>query len=494
MTGHEIMDRSTQIAVFWIRCLTGSFSLLGSSTIVFMVLSDMKQKLSRPKNRFMLAMSFVDILQSVAMALSALPLPSESGNYGARGNHATCAAQRFFIFLGLTMPLYICSLNFYYLLTIRYNFKRQQFSSKIEPSLHLVSLGIPLFSAIKISFDDCQDDVTYGFLRYAPKFVSIGFLGTVSYCVCFTLFSMTSVCHAVISQRDSMKKYSYASPSRRNNQMSLNARGTTIQALMISSTFVLTSIFPLINTIVNLASRATPVSPVLTILSALFYPLQGFWNAILYIYPGVQHVQNMNPEKSISEAIKDVIFNPEAVAAPRRSYIRNRRQTQSRRVRRERNKDNNHRLSFQSGGTCTRSSLVWESLGNQPKLHEKNDRDEDTENIDATKDNKLVVPQMKNISNSDIGRDCLTQLENSAIKMESTTDEEALQLTANDTKSLHVDEDTIPETLSLAYNRRRSAIRRVSLVSIASCISFDASEDDSESEEFDEKDWTAEAC
>ena len=138
------------IAIFWIRCFTAILSVLGSSTIVFMIFIDRKRKLFRPKHRFMLSMSIIDILQSTAIAFSALPQRRETGKCGAYGNRSTCAVQRFFIILGIAMPLYSTSLNLYYLLTIRYNFNQLQFSSKIEPFLHTISIGFPSSTQSKL--------------------------------------------------------------------------------------------------------------------------------------------------------------------------------------------------------------------------------------------------------------------------------------------------------------------------------------------------------
>jgi len=51
---------------------------------------------------------------------------------------------------------------------------------------------------------------------------------------------------------------------------------------------------------------------IVVFLTVIFYPLQGFWNFVFYIRPGVKREIKSNPEKSYLGAIRDVIFRSNA--------------------------------------------------------------------------------------------------------------------------------------------------------------------------------------
>jgi len=46
-------------------------------------------------------------------------------------------------------------------------------------------------------------------------------------------------------------------------------------------------------------------------LTETFYPLQGFWNFILYTRPGVKRVKRTNPDKSCLGIFREVVFRAE---------------------------------------------------------------------------------------------------------------------------------------------------------------------------------------
>ena len=127
--------------------MTATLSILGSSLIIYMIVSDRKRKLVRPFHRLVLLMSIFDVLQSVSMVFASAAFPKESGIYGAKGNTQTCAIQGFFMILGMSVPLYNACLNIYYVLTIRYGISPERFT-KFEPTLHVIAILLPLYIAI----------------------------------------------------------------------------------------------------------------------------------------------------------------------------------------------------------------------------------------------------------------------------------------------------------------------------------------------------------
>eukprot|EP00555_Chaetoceros_dichaeta_P011262 CAMPEP_0198255778 /NCGR_PEP_ID=MMETSP1447-20131203/5833_1 /TAXON_ID=420782 /ORGANISM="Chaetoceros dichaeta, Strain CCMP1751" /LENGTH=355 /DNA_ID=CAMNT_0043942235 /DNA_START=532 /DNA_END=1599 /DNA_ORIENTATION=+ len=101
-----------------------------------------------------------------------------------------------------------------------------------------------------------------------------------------------------------MRRYSFSSTATRsrNNE----SKDTVIQALLYSSAFVLTFIFP----VIAWSCRNTQGSLfIIDLLVKTFYPLQGFWNFIFYIRPGVNEARRANPHKSLIKILREVVFH-----------------------------------------------------------------------------------------------------------------------------------------------------------------------------------------
>ena len=61
----------------------------------------------------MTAISIFDIVGSLAWLLSTLPIPKDTGIYGATGTEGTCTAQGFFMQLSVTGPFLFVALSVY---------------------------------------------------------------------------------------------------------------------------------------------------------------------------------------------------------------------------------------------------------------------------------------------------------------------------------------------------------------------------------------------
>ncbi len=92
--------------------VTGLFSFVGSSSIIFMILNDRRNKLSKPYYRLLFAMCIFDAFSSIALGLSTWPIPVGSKVYTPLGNVKTCSAQAFFIQANIASPIYNFMLSF----------------------------------------------------------------------------------------------------------------------------------------------------------------------------------------------------------------------------------------------------------------------------------------------------------------------------------------------------------------------------------------------
>lgn len=89
----------------------------------------------------------LDFFFSFWVAMGTLPVPPDTGAYGAHGNVATCAAQGMFLQWGSVTPIYMMSLSIFFLLSIISGKKDSDLSKKYEPLLH----AIPIFVLVATS-------------------------------------------------------------------------------------------------------------------------------------------------------------------------------------------------------------------------------------------------------------------------------------------------------------------------------------------------------
>ncbi len=98
------MNYTQQVVLAITPKVTALLSVLGSSWIVVEVLTQ-PSKRNNVYNRLLCAMSFFDIMSSIAIFASTWPIPKEiEGIAFAAGNEKTCIAQGFLIQAGIITP------------------------------------------------------------------------------------------------------------------------------------------------------------------------------------------------------------------------------------------------------------------------------------------------------------------------------------------------------------------------------------------------------
>ena len=127
--------------------VTGSISFLSSLTVVSFIL---RSRVNNVYHRIIFCMSFFDMLASLAIALTTLPMPSDvvyPFDGPSYGTVQTCEAQGFVYMLGYGMVICMnMTLNIYYLCTLRFKMKEKVFSQYMEPILYVLSTVIPVLS------------------------------------------------------------------------------------------------------------------------------------------------------------------------------------------------------------------------------------------------------------------------------------------------------------------------------------------------------------
>eukprot|EP00980_Cylindrotheca_fusiformis_P000742 scaffold174_cov98-Cylindrotheca_fusiformis.AAC.11 len=160
-----------QAALAWILRMSGLLSAIGSSLILWDVFVASKKR-NRNRRHTMLhqlvcGMSIFDVCSSIGNMFSTLPIPEyqhfessstsiPTGVYGAKGNSATCTAQGFFLQLGYTSAFYNLVLTVYYVLVIKKGMRETKIQ-RLKYWFHVPTLltgfglafaGIPYYDSI----------------------------------------------------------------------------------------------------------------------------------------------------------------------------------------------------------------------------------------------------------------------------------------------------------------------------------------------------------
>ena len=276
-------------------------------------------------------MSFWDMVTSfwVALSTTAMPkdtiYPFEGPKYGS---FKLCAAQSFLVLLGFGIS--ICSnmfLAIYYLCTIRYKVDEAIMTKRLEPLFAFLSLVLSLvlpvffashnylnptpnesFCAVGPYPFECDETVipcergkplppaTYTFMQiYAVSVIGIQFLTIV--------VSMFLIVHTFyLAERELNKNQTTDHATNTRFMIRIIVR----QALM----YILASLLTWCWSIMQFFVDTEPI----VLGTAIFTPLQGFFNAISFIYHKVENIQrSQNYDTNFYEALKVVLCNPNEV-------------------------------------------------------------------------------------------------------------------------------------------------------------------------------------
>lgn len=304
-----------QIAVAILPKFTAALSIFGSSVVCILGYRNLRRSnlshagrvdASRNKkstyHRLLIGLSVCDLMASVAWFFTTWPIPRGTPNvFGASGNPYTCSAQAFFAQFSVSAVMYNCALAFYYYLMIVREWTASDIL-KVEPWLHLhafiwgigtavASLFLTLFNEVGW---DCwisayplgckeswKNNGTTTCIRgdngslyqwafyYAPLWAVI---------VAVTFF-MSSVYWKIKMQERRMSRYSGGLALDINN--SKRMKRSENQARLYVGAFFAAWTFPTIFQLVLVISGA--IYYPLLLLTAVFVPIQGFLNMLVYM-------------------------------------------------------------------------------------------------------------------------------------------------------------------------------------------------------------------
>ncbi len=362
-----------------IASTSGALSSIFSLLIMYIIIRSEK-RLSSSYHRIMFFMSFWDLVTSVAIAFTTMPMPIDNlleFEKGSVGNTFSCSVQGFLAYVGSCLGiLSFCILNIYYLCKLRYKIQEELIRKYVETIGYVVSIVFSLFPGVQFwrhglinptpyepyctigpypfwcqygSDNSCVrgEEVRHSsllkFLLYRYLFIVIvaGF--------CTTIISMSLIVHAIRS--DAKKVAKAAKKTLRDDTACASSMKFKRSSLRGQTTKETTQENPteLESSALQRAQKAyhdsrvatiqalmyvgafvlTWIFPVLTfrlgqsvavaMLKEIFNPLQGFFNGMIFVGHKVHNVLESNPEDSLCSAFHTVFFHPNRV--PGEVYI-----------------------------------------------------------------------------------------------------------------------------------------------------------------------------
>ena len=274
----------------------------------------------------MFGMSFFDILSSVAIGLSTLPMPKDlpfphSPYDGTRlGNVQTCEAQGFMFILGfITVFAYNAMLFIYYTCSIAFQLKEKKIVKFVEPILHIAPIAFGLSVAIPPLIHDLYNPTTWdAWCTIAAtgrgketlnedwmkmKMSNIDALVTQ---LCITLIALISVSTALIVWRVMKVERQLQNPRiKRRSAAQLQEATRSHGNTKVVVKQVLAYLLSFAISLGVLLVRSVIVEPEWVIyLSFALMPLQGFFNALIFISHKVYNYRRVYGGVSRCDVIK----------------------------------------------------------------------------------------------------------------------------------------------------------------------------------------------
>jgi len=327
-----------------ISTVSAAASLLGSAIIIFLILRS-SAGLKTVYNRILFGMSLYDILQSIPIALTTLPMPKDmiykQFDGIVIGNATSCSIQGFIFVTGAAgAAIYNAILCIYYVCSIRFGMKDEIFRRCLEPWLHLCAISFSLFLSIfalhyqlinpsPAQFTWCaftrypywcfEDDEECSYERGQPAKTLIFFpvaAASIIIIAATVVISMVMIVRNAYSRERLLKAYMGANDAiSRGNQRRLSAyrsdvqytKEVVFQALMYTLAFFAVWHYPLLNAVID-RNHGVPYesNQAKEIARLIFRPLQGFFNAIIFIHHKVRKVRRHHRGLSLYEALKMV--------------------------------------------------------------------------------------------------------------------------------------------------------------------------------------------
>ena len=349
----DLDDRKDIETIFtsWKGILTtvvsATVSTSASIFVIWLIHTSNKQLARSVYHRILFGMSVANIIQSIAMALTTLPMPTDMIYTGFQGliigNKYTCKAQGFFVAIGAVSGMvYNAMLSVYYLCSINFSMADYDFRQYVEPFFHLSGLVFSLMIGTLLLVGDCFNpsptatswcgvSVYPYWLHEDDKIseVEIGKLALLlsfamsAICITTIIVSMIIIVANVrkrdqrrieVSPIDQGEDQGEEGGSRNSidNRSFQNTKIIRNQAITYSIVnlfgFVIMGVLPYTR---NISGNDIP--PVgWQVAYLVLRPLQGLFNSCIFVYHKAYNLRRENNDLNVGEAIFAVVRGIEA--------------------------------------------------------------------------------------------------------------------------------------------------------------------------------------
>lgn len=286
------------ILLFSMYVVSGTLSIIGSSSILVLIYQDRKTRKMDKRNNYMLlaALSIFDIIVSSVLGYGFIFYPDGKHPW-AQGNDNTCMGHTFLLTLGLASTYYNGSLAVYYVLVVKFGKTAEWMYRWAMPSL----VGLPAIYAITMTVT-CLSLGSYGFdgkfcgwCGWVDNNQALGWAASWGP-ICFS-FVLVIICMAImvyaiyVNEKKMRDRYDFASltssSGERNgaqqdqkNQRIAKLKMTrkmAMQAMWYIGAFFVTYLWSFVANFVK-AYGSGDVPFFVLVMRAIFQPLQGFLN------------------------------------------------------------------------------------------------------------------------------------------------------------------------------------------------------------------------
>ena len=344
----DVLDPSTALSdkqektLILLQIGSSVLSLIGSSVIVFKIIRGLhREQSSSPYDRIILGLSSCDVISSLTYAVGPFLLPSDtSDRVWAFGNDTTCTWLGFLTQLACFWAIwYNCILSFYYLLTVRFQVKRTEFTRKYELWMHLSgAIFFPITSVIGLVGDfyseeryamicwigevpkgcyetgNCWGELVayiYGAPSTLITLLSLIINNTIIYI--FVRKNLGSSPPSTGEDCETGSQTTETSSQRLTVQERLR-KEAAIQGFLYVSTFMLTFLpafaIQVLEGMTKFGDENLAQMYPLLVMNSILLPLQGFFNVFIYVRPSYKRFRAAQPDKPLPFILKKALFDP----------------------------------------------------------------------------------------------------------------------------------------------------------------------------------------
>jgi len=324
-------------AAIIIATTTGSISLI-SSVVILIVINRSEIRFSSIYHRIIAAQSLMDIIVSLAILLTTLPMPRDQiypFEGPTLGTVTTCQIQGFAYILGIIGTfLYHNGLAYFYVFIIQFRVNDEKMRTFVEPTIHIftclssiitatVFLCLDLYNPMPFESWCSITPYPYDCFLFEDIECIHGYTGnsnimkTIIWAIVgFSVFGFINLlgCMGVIvygncfhQGGDTDGEDESSSAEGRESWRSAK-KILQRQALMYTTVYLLIWGLPLI-----VYLNRTFIYGFFDALKVIFVPLSGFFNASIFLYHKVYNVVRSEPSCTYREALYLVLIHPEMI-------------------------------------------------------------------------------------------------------------------------------------------------------------------------------------